>query len=560
MSESYIFTFNKSKLFTLYLLIIFFTVYTGQILSQGFLDPTFGNQGTVMYLVGAGTGQGDRIYSIKIQPDGKIVAAGNSVTSGRPYRFAVARFNPNGDPDSTFGDYGSLLETFPGSSGESGYSMVLQPDGKIVVAGMSSKLSGYFGFGLVRLNTNGTVDTSFNQNGFVRNYPGGENGAEDWCNSLLIQPDGKLVAVGQSNDGLMHFAFTAERVNSDGTIDSSFGKNGFVRIYINGSQNNGDYAYSSALQSDGKIILVGASWSASTLAGNAFGVARLNVDGSPDSSFGTNGSVSTFIYGSTANSFQPENSANSVGIQSDGKIVVGGYIKDSVSRYHFAIARYNTNGTLDNSFGSNGGTITTHIFGSDGSFDCANSLVIQPDGKILMAGTSSGSYAAARYNTNGSLDNSFGSNGTLQFQINGSAGGGDEVSSIALQQDGKIVLGGYSKDIYTSYEFSLARLYPNPTIGIKDQNVMVNSFNLFQNYPNPFNPSTLIKYQLPAAGIVSLKVYDILGKEVASLINGYKPAGYNQVSFNASALPSGVYIYQIRSGDYFLSRKMMLVK
>ena len=94
--------------------------------------------------------------------------------------------------------------------------------------------------------------------------------------------------------------------------------------------------------------------------------------------------------------------------------------------------------------------------------------------------------------------------------------------------------------------------------------VNLKTFKLNQNYPNPFNPSTKISWQSPVAGWQSLKVYNILGKEVATLVNGYKPAGNYQVEFNSSIdgknLSSGVYFYQLRIGSFIQTRKMILTK
>ncbi len=93
-----------------------------------------------------------------------------------------------------------------------------------------------------------------------------------------------------------------------------------------------------------------------------------------------------------------------------------------------------------------------------------------------------------------------------------------------------------------------------------DVNNVVNNFSLEQNYPNPFNPSTTIKYSLGKAGITTLKIYDVLGKEVATLVNEELQAGPHKVTFDASNLPSGVYVYKIQSGEYINSKKMLLLK
>ena len=85
-------------------------------------------------------------------------------------------------------------------------------------------------------------------------------------------------------------------------------------------------------------------------------------------------------------------------------------------------------------------------------------------------------------------------------------------------------------------------------------------FILEQNFPNPFNPSTVISYQLPVGGNATIKVYDILGNEIATLVDEYKPAGRYEVEFKAEKLSTGFYFYQLKAGDFFQTRSMILLK
>jgi len=94
----------------------------------------------------------------------------------------------------------------------------------------------------------------------------------------------------------------------------------------------------------------------------------------------------------------------------------------------------------------------------------------------------------------------------------------------------------------------------------EENNLIVEEFKLFQNYPNPFNPSTRIQYAVSSRQFVSMKVYDVLGTEIAVLVNEEKPAGSYEVEYNASSLPSGVYFYQLRAGSFVQTMKMILMK
>ncbi len=217
-----------------------------------------------------------------------------------------------------------------------------------------------------------------------------------------------------------------------GDLDPSFGTGGKVTTAIGAS--SADVAYAVALQSDGKIVAAGYS---SNGANDDFALARYNTDGTLDTGFGTGGKVTTAI-GSG------DDRAYAVALQADGKIVAAGS-----SSSDFALARYNTDGSLDSSFGT-GGKVTTAIGPGN---DVAYGVALQADGKIVAAGSSSGDFALARYNTDGTLDTGFGTGGKVTTAIGSSD---DEATAVALQADGKIVAAGYSYN-GANYDFTLAR-------------------------------------------------------------------------------------------------------
>ena len=226
----------------------------------------------------------------------------------------------------------------------------------------------------------GDLDTSFGTGGKVVTSFLGQ---DDFVRSVAIQSDGKIVVAGETKNGT-YDEFALARYNPDGTLDTSFGNSGGKMI--TNSNNNGDHARSVAIQSDGKIVLAGAG---DNTGNDDFALYRYNTDGSLDSSFGTGGKVFTAV--GSGNDF-----AESVAIQSDGKIVVAGYSYNG-SNDDFALVRYNTDGSLDTSFDSDG-KVTTDV--GSGS-DVANSVAIQSDGKIVAAGNSkNGNYrdfALVRY-------------------------------------------------------------------------------------------------------------------------------------------------------------------
>jgi uncharacterized delta-60 repeat protein len=214
-----------------------------------------------------------------------------------------------------------------------------------------------------------------------------------------------------------------------GDLDTTFGTGGKVITHVG---SNFDVAKGVVIQPDGKIVVVGL--------GNGFTLARYNTDGRLDTSFNGTGKVTTLFNGGAAAN------AYAVALQADGKIIVAGS-----SLNDFALARYNTNGTLDTSFNSTG-TVTTPIGNGD---DAANAVAIQPDGKIVAAGYAKFAnydFALVRYNTDGTLDPAF--NGT--GKVTTAFGNGDDFAkAVAIQRDDRIIVAGYAQ--FGNNDFALAR-------------------------------------------------------------------------------------------------------
>ena len=280
------------------------------------------------------------------------------------------------------------------------------------------------------------LDASFDTDGIVTTNIGANS---EFGRSVVMQTDGKILVAGYTDNG-SDSDFALARYNSDGSRDNSFGTGGIVTTNI-GTDDGG---YSVALQPDGKILVAGYS---STVSATGFALTRYDTNGSLDTTFGTGGIVTTPI-GTEAGGY-------SVALQPNGKILVAGYGNPG-GVYSFALVRYDTNGSLDTTFdtdGNNDGIVTTPI----GTNARGYSVALQPaDGKILVAGYTgvpgTGGFALVRYDTNGSPDNSFGTGGVVTTTI-----GTDDVGlSIALQPDGKILVAGYGNP-GGNYEFALVR-------------------------------------------------------------------------------------------------------
>lgn len=437
-----------SKLISATVIVIVLTILSLQIeAASGDLDTSFGIGGKVT----TQTGYGDKIHAIDLQSDGKLVVAGSREFIGSWEKLGlVARYNPDGSLDGSFGIGG--FATIAGHGGHATYfkAVAIQGDGKIVAAGHFSESGGCTGARLfvVRYNSDGTLDTTFGTNGVVEFLYYCFQDSNGYNNSIAIQNDGKIIVAGSSITQSNNFDFAAARLNTNGSLDTSFSLDGLATFSI-GSGN--EEAYSIAINPvSGKIVLAGYSYSSST--NNDFALIMLNSSGLFDWSFNGNGKVTTNTGGNDA--------AYSVAFQTNGKIIAGGRQSNGSNGTDFSLARYNANGTLDTGFGT-GGKVATAF---SAYYDSAFGIALQSDGKIVAAGygadnnnlNTSYNFALARYNTNGTLDTTFSGDGKqmTDFNINTDIG-----QALAIQADGKILVAGYTwNGAYN--EIAVARYLP----------------------------------------------------------------------------------------------------
>jgi len=362
----------------------------------------------------------DAITDIAFQPDGKIVASKLVIVNGAN-DFGVSRFNADGSLDQSFGSGGNAtINVLNGQ--DYAYSVAVQLDGKIVISGSVDSPQGFFRTGIVRYNSNGTLDTTFGNGGKVVIET-----ESNQANAMAIQPDGKIVVAGHTTDftGGTRANFLVVRCNANGTLDNSFGSGGTV---ITDFFTANDVAYDLALQTDGKIVVAGTTW-LDTKAGN-FAIVRYNNNGSLDASFGSAGKLTTDFFSNL-------DDARAVAVQVNGKIVVGGSAFGPNGKVS-AIARYNADGSLDNGFDADGKV--TSNFPQLG----INDLTVQANNKIIGGGTGKllptdeYSFAVARFNENGTPDLTFDYDGRESTYFDGYS----VVNALALQPDGKLVAAG----------------------------------------------------------------------------------------------------------------------
>jgi uncharacterized delta-60 repeat protein/CSLREA domain-containing protein len=346
---------------------------------DGSPDTTFDGDGKVL----TDFGSGDEGRAVAIQPDGKIVVAGSARLDTTNRGLAVARYDSNGNLDNTFGSGGKVTTDFGGNL-DGGYAVTIQPDDKIVVAG-SAIVSETNDFALARYNSDGSLDNSFGTGGMVTtDFDGGH----DYGRAITIQPDGKIVVVGNTSvDGDDDFALA--RYNVDGSLDNTLdgdtdmpGYPGDGMVTTDFAGEWGDIGYAVTIQPDGKIVVAGQ-------ASSDFGLARYDGDdGKLDDTFGTSGKVTTDFDSGNDRSY-------AIALQPDGKMVAAGYASISGGN-DFALACYDSNGNLDGTFGSSGKVHTDF----DSERDWGHAVALQGN-KIIVAGFAviSGTtrFAVARY-------------------------------------------------------------------------------------------------------------------------------------------------------------------
>jgi uncharacterized delta-60 repeat protein len=397
---------------------------------DGSLDRTFGADGKVKTPL-------DTLQfasALALLGDGRLVVAGDAVR-GDGSDVWLARYNGDGSPDTSFGDGGRVFLDLGGY--DRGYALAVQRDGNLVVAGSTGPgVPNHIA--LVRCNADGTLDAGFGTGGLVESLVG--NGSSE-AYGVLQQSDGRLVVAGYASNG-NHADFAILRYDADGTPDAGFGTDGIVMTSVSSSD---DYAYAVVEQPDGRLVVTG---QVSAAVGRDFAIVRYNTDGSLDDQFANGGVAVTDVDG-------PQDEANTVMRQEDGKLVVGGTASGLM-----VLVRYENDGSLDDNFGAGGKVLTT----ASSSEDAIADVVVQSDGKLVAAGaTQADSYAdfaLVRYEPDGSLDRSFGDGGKVITPVgSGSAG----AVGIVQQASGRLVAGGTASVGATS-EFALVGYDPDGSL------------------------------------------------------------------------------------------------
>ncbi|MCW8804845.1 MAG: T9SS type A sorting domain-containing protein, partial [Ignavibacteriaceae bacterium] len=519
--------------------------------SDGSADVSFGNGGRVETEF-SGNNLEDAVYTAVIAGD-KIILAGETYESAVNSNFALARYNFDGSLDNTFGNGGRVFTDFATLQFDRIYDLAIQSDGKIIAVGESAPEYPFpWNWAIARYNVDGTLDNTFGTNGKVIQYWAG---LYDGLDAIALLPDGKFLVAGTAEE----ITRVVARYNVDGALDDTFGDAGKTQIPgVNPS-----------------IIVYGNKiFAATSLYGmNAFDfiISRLNYDGGLDNTFGNGGSLSTTISAD-------DDAARDINIQFDGKILLAGnsgfpgdyaavrYLNDPLQvniPFYIVDDLWNQGFINFSDLGDPGVTAVDAVVYSD-------STPVGPFNDSFVAfGVANRFYEITVTPQSAGSNSSY--NASLRLYYSDSDIQGINESNlklVRLTNDGWIYIGGTvntnenyveANNVHDVGIFAFAD--PDSITNVNsNENGLVNDFKLEQNYPNPFNPSTKIKYSIPQSEFVSLKVFDILGNEVATLANEERTAGNYEVNLNAINLSSGIYFYKLQTGNFVESKKMILIK
>lgn len=504
------------------------------------LDPTFGLGGVVR--TAFGSGNSDTPRDLLVQPDGKILTAGIS-TGTAGWFVAISRHTEDGVPDSTgFGIDGKVLVHW--TLRDQANAIDLMEDGRIIAVGMQANSnSAWAQIGSVyRFHDDGTPDTTFADSGCVAIRPmsgGSEHGG------VKALPGGRILAGGRQS--LSSPGFHMREYLSDGAL---WGGN-LLSIGA-GDPSPDPYNPTACAFPDGGGIVLASTASVNGL--TQFVLARVDGDLNPAAGFGVNGIVQTGIEATF-------NRVRRVLVLSDGKILLAGTTPRVEGNTHWTALRFHADGTLDSTFGVDGRTDIS--FGATG-FNNPYDVTIDSSGRILLAGRVTGPLEAAlvRLLPDGGLDSTFSDDGKFAIDLNGT-GGSHYFTRVLVLPDGRILTAGYD---YSSNagDFFLARFSPADLVGVDETATLPDRLSV-RIAPNPSRRGTSVHFHLPREQAVTVEIFDVAGRRVQRLFDGMLSPGTHANSWDGRdgsgrETPAGIYFARVSTSEGLETRRLVRVR
>ncbi len=508
----------------------------------------------------------DEVLSMTVDNSGNVFVTGFSVTTGGDKDIITVKYNSagteqwatkfnnadvNGDDEGTsidvdafgnsyvtgystgngtFKDYvtikyssaGNILWTarYNGSGNDDDISSAIKvtPAGNVYITGSSVGNGSSEDYVTIKYNTSGAQQwVSVYNNDVVNDI--------DIANSITIDNSENVYVSGFSYGNSKNEDYATVKYNSSGAEQ-------WVSRF-NGASDSFDISEGIAVDNSGNVYVTGYSYD--SLSSEDYLTIKYN-------SSGTEQWISRF--NGTGNSFDI---TSGIAVDNSGNVFVTGYSYDNSTFEDYATVKYNSDGVQQ---------WVSEYNGEGSDFDIAVALKLDGSGNVYVTGYSFGNgtaedYATVKYN----------SDGILQWTeiYNGSQDGSDVAMALFVDLSGNVYTSGYSYNSATAFDFVTIKY--SPTVGISNVSLSApDKFELQQNYPNPFNPSTSINYNLPSDNFVTLKIYDINGKEAATLVNGRQSRGSYSAKWNASGFSSGIYFYKLETGKFAETKRMMLIK
>ena len=516
------------KKYHLIAIILFYhTFLQGQV---GFEDPGFGYNGILVTSLSPGNDYGLRLC---VLDDDRFILAGSAVTNAGDRCFAMAKYSPGGELDPTFGIGGIMIDDlFSGDDVIN--SAIVREDGKILVAGRTEQTD--FNIVFASYTDAGMVDSTFGDFGkVVIDFGFGNDRAVD----IAVEDQNIFVGANvTANDSLLHFAVLKTDLN--GNPDPFFGEDGII---VSETGTGSSFLTDMQIMDDGRILLLGYCEKEDSGNGDDLDIlmVRYDNDGTLDESFGTGGVRQ-------ASCMDLQDKPYSVTIQSGNRIVVCGSGM-TVSDSYITLLRFQYNGDADTTFGESG-----HVITSIGQYDYAEPSLVQPDNKIIVGGyTNDGSsnmfnVFVARYDSMGTLDPAFGTNG-LTISSNG-PNTNQYAFAMAFQSNYDILLAGCTKENGGGfYDFMTIRYIGDHILGL-ERLCDIDPMNL-HIYPNPTADIAWLNFNLAESDVINIELVDLQGRIAKHLIkNQIFEKGKHFEQLNFSSLPAGNYLLFLRGKKY----------
>lgn len=576
-----------------------FRVLLALLTPDGLLDDSFGDGGVVVS--DGPTSRRDRGQAVTVHPGNRLVVSGSSGAVDFSFSYSsimALAYTASGTPDLSFGEDGRALALGLAPGDDRANAVALDAEGTIYVAS-EAWVRTSLDFTVARLDAAGRIDPTFGVDGFATDEV--QPGWHERAQSVHPLPDGGVLALIEARPpGVSNRDIVLARYDADGNLDGTWGTDGFVRFAF-GSGN--DLPRGFVVDPDGAVTVAASTF----LDPWHIGLVRFLPDGSLDSDFGINGTITTqtggaylanditslpggdLIVAATASDqsatdiavlrYTPTGErvtsfgrggiayadfgidrydrAIAVAIQSDGRIVVLGE-SDTGSDSELVLARFTPDGDLDPSFGE-GGRAAIPLGDLKGFW---SDLVLQPAGGLLVVGSSFGEttgrdLTVLRIDSAGALDETFGEGGLARIVVSPEA---DYGSAAALQPDGLLLVAGGALQQYTDDSF-LARFVTGIAVSDAPAPSVLSGFSLSAPHPNPASGrSTLtLRIEQDRERVVA-EVYDVLGRRISVLHDGPLTPGEHRLTLDATDLPSGTYVVRVAGGEFDLSRRVTLVR